>query len=161
VEVTAGDRLRKVANRSTLQVTHIGRKSGKAHQVTVWFVVQGDKILLPTSNIDRNWVRNVRKTPQVKLSIGSVEFPGNARFLENHADGEQVRANDPPQVPDRGVPASLSWNCSRGSVWAPSSTALSKYRCPGACPARPPGQPRRPGWIIHKFWLNCPSGPIE
>jgi len=48
--------------------------------------------LLPTSNIDRNWVRSVRKTPQVKLSIGWVEFPGNARFLENHGDREQVRA---------------------------------------------------------------------
>jgi len=92
MNVTIDDRLRKVANRSTLQVTHIGRKSGKAHQITVWFVVHGDKILLPTSNIDRDWVRTVRKTPLVKLSIGWVEFPGNARFLENHRDREQVRA---------------------------------------------------------------------
>lgn len=62
---TVSDRLQKVADRSTVQLTHIGRKSGKAHQVTIWFVVQGEKILLPTSNIDRNWVRNVRKAAHV------------------------------------------------------------------------------------------------
>jgi hypothetical protein len=27
--------------------------------------VQGERILLPTSNIDRNWVRNVRKAAHV------------------------------------------------------------------------------------------------
>lgn len=64
---TTGYRLPKVADRSTVQLTHIGRKSGKTHQVTIWFVVQGEKILLPTTNIDRNWVRNVRKAPHVEL----------------------------------------------------------------------------------------------
>lgn len=91
MEATIDDRLQKVADRSTLQVRHIGRKSGKAHQVTVWFVVQGDKILLPTSNIDRNWVRNVRKTPHVELSIGGDKLSGDAHFLENDADRERVR----------------------------------------------------------------------
>jgi deazaflavin-dependent oxidoreductase (nitroreductase family) len=92
METTISDRFRKVAGRSTLQVTHIGRKSGKAYQVTTWFVVQGEKILLPTSNIDRNWVRNVRKTPHVGLSIGGERFSGEARFLESDADRARVRA---------------------------------------------------------------------
>jgi deazaflavin-dependent oxidoreductase (nitroreductase family) len=92
MEATIDDRLQKVPDRSTLQVTHISRKSGKAYQVTIWFVVQGDKILLPTSNIDRNWVRNVRKTPRVELSIGADKFCGDAHFLENYADRERVRA---------------------------------------------------------------------
>jgi deazaflavin-dependent oxidoreductase (nitroreductase family) len=92
MEATIGGRLQKIADRSRLQVTHIGRKSGKAHHVTVWFVVQGNKILLPTSNIDRNWVRNVRKTPHVELSIGADKFSGKARFLENDADRKRVRA---------------------------------------------------------------------
>ena len=87
-----GDRLQKVARNSTLQLTHIGRKSGKAHQVTIWFVVDGDVILLPTANIDRNWVRNVRKTPHVELAIGSDKFSGSARFLESQADRDRVLA---------------------------------------------------------------------
>jgi deazaflavin-dependent oxidoreductase (nitroreductase family) len=89
---TLSDRLQKVADRSTVLLTHIGRKSGKAHQVTIWFVVQGEKILLPTSNIDRNWVRNVRKAPHVELSIGAEKFAGEARFLDSAADRERVEA---------------------------------------------------------------------
>jgi len=89
---TVSDRLQKVADRSTVQLTHIGRKSGKAHQVTIWFVVQGERILLPTSNIDRNWVRNVRKAPHVELSIGAEKFAGEARFLDSAADRERVEA---------------------------------------------------------------------
>jgi deazaflavin-dependent oxidoreductase (nitroreductase family) len=89
---TLSDRLQKVADRSTVLLTHIGRKSGKAHQVTIWFVVQGEKILLPTSNIDRNWVRNVRKAPHVELSIGVEKFAGEARFLDSSADRERVEA---------------------------------------------------------------------
>jgi F420H(2)-dependent quinone reductase len=67
-------------------------KSSKAHQVTIRFVVEGDNILLPTSNINRNWVRNLRKTPQVELSVGVDKFTGDAHFLENVADRERVRA---------------------------------------------------------------------
>jgi deazaflavin-dependent oxidoreductase (nitroreductase family) len=92
METPLSDRLGKVAGRSTLQVTHIGRKSGKAYQVTTWFVVQGEKILLPTSNIDRNWVRNVRKTPHVGLSVATERFSGEARFLDSDADRARVRA---------------------------------------------------------------------
>lgn len=92
MDTTINERLRKVASGSTLQLTHIGRKSGKAHQVTIWFVVEGEKVFLPTANVDRNWVRNVRKTPHVEFSIDSEKFAGEARFLDNAADRERVGA---------------------------------------------------------------------
>jgi deazaflavin-dependent oxidoreductase (nitroreductase family) len=85
-----GDRLERVARNSTLKLTHIGRKSGKVHQVTIWFVVDGDKVLLPTADIDRNWVRNVRKTRHVELAIDSDKFTGGARFLDGQADRDRV-----------------------------------------------------------------------
>ncbi len=86
------DRLQTVSRISTLQLTHVGRKSGKPHQVTIWFVVDGEKILLPTANIGRNWVRNVRKTPHVEMTIGPEKFSGEARFLESQPDRDQVLA---------------------------------------------------------------------
>ena len=92
METTINDRLQKVADLSTVQVTHIGRKSGKAYQVTTWFVVENENVVLPTSNIDRNWVRNVRKTPHVELAVGAERFSGEARFLESDADRARVRA---------------------------------------------------------------------
>ena len=92
METTLRDRLRRIADRSTLQVTHIGRKSGKAYQVTTWFVVDRDVILLPTSTTNRNWVRNLRKSSRVELAIRSERFVGSAKFLENQEDRDRVLA---------------------------------------------------------------------
>ena len=85
-------RLRRVAARHTLLLTHYGRKSGKPYDVTIWFVVDGEKVYIGTANVSRQWVRNVQKTPQVKLSIGSEMFDGTARFLADHAEHERAMA---------------------------------------------------------------------
>ena len=71
-------------------LTHTGRKSGKRHQVRIWFAVDGDRIIIGTANIDRHWVRNVKKTPQVSLTIGLETFEGDARYLSD--SGELERA---------------------------------------------------------------------
>lgn len=76
------DRLRKVAGRQTLRLTHYGRKTGKAYEVTIWFVVEGEKLWVGTANINRQWVKNVRKTPHVILKVADESFPGEARFLD-------------------------------------------------------------------------------
>ena len=59
-------RLKRVAARQTVTLPHYGRKSGKPYDVTIWFVVDGDKVYIGTANVNRQWVRNVQKTPQVK-----------------------------------------------------------------------------------------------
>jgi deazaflavin-dependent oxidoreductase (nitroreductase family) len=85
-------RLKRVAARQTVTLTHYGRKSGKPYDVTIWFVVDGDKIYIGTANVIRQWVRNVQKTPQVKLSIGGETFDGTARFLTDRAEHERAMA---------------------------------------------------------------------
>ena len=85
-------RLRRVAAKHTLLLTHYGRKSGKPYDVTIWFVVDGEKVYIGTANVSRQWVRNVQKTPQVKLSIGAEMFDGTARFLADHAEHERAMA---------------------------------------------------------------------
>jgi deazaflavin-dependent oxidoreductase (nitroreductase family) len=84
------ERLQRVAGTQTLRLTHHGRKSGKPYEVTIWFIVDGDKILLPTANITRQWVRNVRKTPHVMMNIGGEMLSGEARFLDNAAERDRV-----------------------------------------------------------------------
>jgi deazaflavin-dependent oxidoreductase (nitroreductase family) len=86
------NRLRRVAARQTVRLTHYGRKSGKLHEVTIWFVLEDDKVYLGTANVNRQWVRNVQKTPQVKLSIGGETFDGTARFLTDRAEHERAMA---------------------------------------------------------------------
>jgi deazaflavin-dependent oxidoreductase (nitroreductase family) len=78
--------------KQTLLLTHIGRKTGKPHEVTIWFAVDGDKLFIGTANVNRQWVRNVQKTPQVKFSIGGVIFRGTARFLSDRSLHERAMA---------------------------------------------------------------------
>jgi deazaflavin-dependent oxidoreductase (nitroreductase family) len=92
MESTAISRLRRVAGKQTTRLTHYGRKSGKPHEVMIWFVFDADRLFIGTANVNRQWVRNVQKTPKIKLSIGGEVFDGNARFLTDRAEHERAIA---------------------------------------------------------------------
>ncbi len=81
MESTELARLRQVAGKQTTRLTHYGRKTGKPHEVTIWFVLDGDRLYIGTANVNRQWVQNVQKTPQVKLSIADENVECTARFL--------------------------------------------------------------------------------
>ena len=86
------NRLKGVAGRQTMTLTHCGRKSGKPYEVTIWFVLDDEKFYIGTSNVKRQWVRNVQKTLQIKLSIGGEKFEGTARFLADRTEHERAMA---------------------------------------------------------------------
>ena len=88
MESNVAARLKRVAGKQTTTLTHYGRKTAKPREVTIWFVVDGDKLYIGTANVNRQWVRNVQKTPQVRLSIGGETFEGTARFLTDRAEHE-------------------------------------------------------------------------
>jgi deazaflavin-dependent oxidoreductase (nitroreductase family) len=71
-------RLEPTRNRSTLQLTTIGRRTGKPHTVTVWFLVDGDTVYLVTLKLKRDWPRNVIKNGTVELNIAGNKFKGHA-----------------------------------------------------------------------------------
>jgi deazaflavin-dependent oxidoreductase (nitroreductase family) len=89
-EGSIAERLARVASRQTLTLTHYGRKSGKAYEVTIWFMVDGERVFLPTANVNRSWVKNTRKHPGVKLKIDSENFDGEASFLAAAAQREHA-----------------------------------------------------------------------
>jgi hypothetical protein len=62
------ERLKRIAGRQTLRLTHYGRKSGKPYEVTIWFAVDGDRLYLLTANVTRQWVRNALPTPPAESS---------------------------------------------------------------------------------------------
>ena len=92
MESTELARLRQVAGKKTTRLTHYGRKIGKPHEVTIWFVLDGDRLYIGTANVNRQWVQNVQKTPQVKLSIADENVEGTARFLTDRAEHERAMA---------------------------------------------------------------------
>jgi len=85
-------RLKKVAGKQTTTLTHYGRKTGNPHEVTIWFVLDDDKLYIGTANVNRQWVRNVQKTPKIRLSIAGENFEGKARFLTDRAERERAIA---------------------------------------------------------------------
>jgi deazaflavin-dependent oxidoreductase (nitroreductase family) len=92
MESTELARLRQGAGKQTTRLTHYGRKTGKPHEVTIWFVLDGDRLYIGTANVNRQWVQNVQKTPQVKLSIADANVEGTARFLTDRAEHERAMA---------------------------------------------------------------------
>jgi len=85
-------RLKRVAGKQTTRLTHYGRKTGKPHEVTIWFVLDGETFYIATANVKRQWVLNVQKTPQIRLSIAGETFEGTARFLTDRAEHERAMA---------------------------------------------------------------------
>lgn len=71
-------RLAVVKDLSTLQITTLGRNTGKRHTVTVWFLVDGEKVYLATLQLRRDWVRNVIKNGHAELNIRGQRFKGRA-----------------------------------------------------------------------------------
>jgi deazaflavin-dependent oxidoreductase (nitroreductase family) len=74
VDATTAQRLAKIAPLHTIVLTHYGRKSGKPYDVTIWFVVEGDRMFLGTANKTRNWVRNIMVKTSVVIKAGGENF---------------------------------------------------------------------------------------
>jgi hypothetical protein len=52
----------------------IGRKSGKAISIPVWFVLEDDRhCLLPVRGSDTKWYQNVLKNPQIRIDARGAE----------------------------------------------------------------------------------------
>jgi len=85
-------RLKRIAGRSTLILTHYGRKSGKPHEVKIWFVVDGDKVFIGTADVRHQWVKNVQKNPRIKLFVGGEKLEAEARFLDDAAERDRALA---------------------------------------------------------------------
>jgi len=92
VESKSFERLRRAGDRQTLRLTHYGRKTGRPYDVTIWYLVDADKLYLVTANASRNWVRNVRSRHAISLRIGEEIFNGDVREITDSQEREKVNA---------------------------------------------------------------------
>jgi deazaflavin-dependent oxidoreductase (nitroreductase family) len=83
--------LAAVRNRGTAELTTTGRRTGKPHAVPVWFVVDGDVIYLSTLDPTRDWVRNAKQTPEVRLDFGGTVLAGQFRPVTDPAVDARIR----------------------------------------------------------------------
>lgn len=96
-------RLARIADKPACVLTHLGRKTGTPHQVMIWFVVDGDRMLLQTINLKRQWVRNLLANPKVSIKIGEERFEGAASPITDPAAlqraAELMRRKYPIMIP--------------------------------------------------------------
>ena len=68
-------------------LTTTGRISGEPREIEIWFGLAGSTLYMLSGGRDRsNWVRNLIRTPEVRVRIGDRDFDGTARIVD---DGDE------------------------------------------------------------------------
>jgi deazaflavin-dependent oxidoreductase (nitroreductase family) len=76
--------LQALNRESLVQLTVRGRKSGKPHTVKIWFAAGNGKIYVTSARgMGADWVKNLRKTPEATLQIGTTSLKGMAVWRED------------------------------------------------------------------------------
>lgn len=89
--MTAVDATR-LNKRWNCRLTTIGRNSGLPRTVTVWFVLDGDRIYLTGGKDVPQWCRNIRANGVVSVQVDGVTFRGRARIADSKRETDQVIA---------------------------------------------------------------------
>jgi deazaflavin-dependent oxidoreductase (nitroreductase family) len=72
----------RVADKDFAYLTTTGRQTGKEHTIEIWFSLHDGRIYVLSGGGGRaDWVRNLRKTPGVRLRIGTQSTNAKARVL--------------------------------------------------------------------------------
>lgn len=70
----------------------IGRVTGKPHEIEIWFALEGDTIyILAGGGHDSDWVKNVKKQPEVPVRIDETTYAGQARIVTNREEDALAR----------------------------------------------------------------------
>lgn len=74
-----------------LELTVIGRASGRRSTRPVWFVHEGDAIyLVPVTGSDSEWLKNVKANPEVTLGARGVTWTAKATPITDPAQVHEV-----------------------------------------------------------------------
>jgi deazaflavin-dependent oxidoreductase (nitroreductase family) len=72
----------RLSRSSEINISVIGRKSGRTISNPVWFVLDGDKLyLLPVYGSETQWYKNVLKKPTIRIDARGAEAEVKAAVL--------------------------------------------------------------------------------
>lgn len=67
---------------STIDLITVGRASGRPHTIEIWFAQHGSTLYLLSGGGTRSdWVRNLTRSPVVRIRVGGDEYTGTARIV--------------------------------------------------------------------------------
>jgi deazaflavin-dependent oxidoreductase (nitroreductase family) len=72
----------RLGGEAVCYLTTTGRKTGKPHEIEIWFGIRdGTLYLLSGGGDSADWVKNIRRDPRVRLRINSQSASLKARFM--------------------------------------------------------------------------------
>jgi deazaflavin-dependent oxidoreductase (nitroreductase family) len=78
-------------DKNEVRLTVTGRKSGQERTLPIWFVEDGERLLLlPIHGTDTGWYRNIVKTPEIRLAADGAELRVKAKTIEDPAAVEDT-----------------------------------------------------------------------
>ncbi len=84
--------LRDLAQEDFCYLTTTGRVTGRPHEIEIWFAVEGRTLYMLSGGRDRSdWVKNLRRNPEVMVRIASERFDGRARTVEDPKEDALAR----------------------------------------------------------------------
>jgi hypothetical protein len=88
----AADELKSaLQDANEVELTVTGRKTGNESSRPIWFVLEGDRLLLlPVGGSEANWYRNIQKNPAIGLRADGAELSTQAESTEDPATVEHV-----------------------------------------------------------------------
>jgi deazaflavin-dependent oxidoreductase (nitroreductase family) len=82
--MSPGDFKDALQDKSEVELTVTGRKSGNESTRPIWFVQDGDRLLLmPVGGRTANWYRNVVQTRDIRLGSDGAELRVTAKPVED------------------------------------------------------------------------------
>jgi len=81
----------RLADEDFAYLTTTGRKSGKPHRVEIWFALDAGRMFMLSGGGERaDWLKNIRKDPNIRVQVGSRTTPARARVARG-ADDQRAR----------------------------------------------------------------------
>lgn len=82
----------RLADEPYCHLTTTGRVTRRPHRIEIWFAIDGGRLYVLSGGRDRSdWVKNLRKTPDVTVEIGDGVFQGRARIVDEETEDERAR----------------------------------------------------------------------
>ncbi len=91
-DLVSGDDLARWTDESFCYVTTVGRRTGRPHVIEIWFGIRrGTLYLLSGGGLASDWVRNLVEEPRVHVRIGTDQFIGRARIVDDAEEDADAR----------------------------------------------------------------------
>ncbi len=76
---------------SFLYLSTKGWKSGKPHEIEIWFVeYEGRYYIVSEMKARAHWVQNIQHNPAIQVTVGKRKFQGTGRILAQEKDVELI-----------------------------------------------------------------------